>query len=309
MNAIGTLAQNQLMIQNVLQLQTQAGTLEQQISTGLKSTSFADIAPDSATVLDLTAQQSQQQSYIDTGNTLTTRLQTMSLAMSNVETVAQQFNQELQEAAFSNGGTSAQTLAKSLLQQIGDYLNTKDGSRYLFAGNQTQTAPFNAAGLPNPGSLSSPVNGAFPAGYYQGDNGIAQATIDTNVALQYGVTANNTAFEQIVRVLNFFANAGPLSSSNATDVANVTQGEEMLTAATTQVQQLVATTGMQQSQLNSTLTAHQNSLALANTSLGKLEQVDSATAITQLNSLQTQLQASYQTINMLQGLSLANYLK
>jgi len=33
------------------------------------------------------------------------------------------------------------------------------------------------------------------------------------------------------------------------------------------------------------------------------------TAITQLNTLQTQLQASYQTINLLQSLSLANYLK
>jgi flagellar hook-associated protein 3 FlgL len=50
-------------------------------------------------------------------------------------------------------------------------------------------------------------------------------------------------------------------------------------------------------------------MTLASTSLNNIEQVDSATVITQLNTLQTQLQASYQTINMLQSLSLTNYLR
>jgi flagellar hook-associated protein 3 FlgL len=75
------------------------------------------------------------------------------------------------------------------------------------------------------------------------------------------------------------------------------------------VQQLVATAGEQQANLAQLKTAHKNAITLANTSLNNIEQVDSATAITQLNTLQTQLQASYQTINVLQSLSLANYLK
>jgi flagellin-like hook-associated protein FlgL len=37
--------------------------------------------------------------------------------------------------------------------------------------------------------------------------------------------------------------------------------------------------------------------------------VDPATAITQLNQVETNLQASYQTVSTLQQLSLVNYLK
>jgi len=176
----------------------------------------------------------------------------------------------------------------------------------VFSGNQTATPTFNPAGLPSPGDLTTNV----AADYYGGDNGVAQATVDTNVTMKYGVTGNNPAFEQVIRVLNYYANhAAPLSQSNPTDVANAQQGQQMMATAAQQVQQLVASDGEQQADLTQLGTAHQNAMTLATTSLNGIQQVDSATAITQLNTLQTQLQASYQTINILQSLSLANYLK
>jgi flagellin-like hook-associated protein FlgL len=112
-----------------------------------------------------------------------------------------------------------------------------------------------------------------------------------------------------VRVLNFLANSGPLSQSNPTDVANVNQAQTILTAATSQLQQLTSSIGAQQSQLSDTLTAHQQSLSLAQSSIANITQVNSATVITELDALQTQMEASYQTVNILQNLTLANYLK
>jgi flagellar hook-associated protein 3 FlgL len=230
----------------------------------------------------------------------------MSLAMQNVASIATSFQNTLANSAFSPNGASVQQTAQQLLTELGSYLNTQDGSRYVFSGNQTATPAFNPAGLPNPGSLATNV----AASYYGGDNGIAQATVDNNVTVPYGVTGNNPAFEQIVRVLNFFANhAAPLSQANPVDVANVQQGQQMLATTAQSVQQLVATDGEQQSDLKQLSTAHTNAMTLASTSLNSIQQVDSATAITQLNTLQTQLQASYQTINVITSLSLANFLK
>ena len=104
------------------------------------------------------------------------------------------------------------------MTEVGSYLNTQDGTSYVFSGNQTSTPAYNPANLPNPGDLTTNV----AADYYQGDNGVAQAQVDNNVTMQYGVTGNNPAFEQIIRVLNFFANdSTPLSQSNPADVANV----------------------------------------------------------------------------------------
>jgi flagellar hook-associated protein 3 FlgL len=306
MSNVSNIEQQNQMLQYLQQLQSQASTLEGQISTGQKSTNFAGLAPQAAQVVDLTATQNLQQSYINTIGTVNTRLQVAGLAEQNIASMATSFSNTLANDAFSPSGASVQETAQQLLTELGSYLNTQDGSSYVFSGNQTSTPTFNPAGLPNPGNLATNV----AADYYGGDNGIAQATVDTNVNVQYGVTGNNPAFEQIVRVLNFFANdSTPLSQSNPADVANVQQGQQMLAQAAQSVQQLVATNGEQQSDLSQLKTAHQNAMTLANTSLNGIQQVDSATAITQLNTLQTQLQASYQTINVLQSLSLANYLK
>jgi flagellar hook-associated protein 3 FlgL len=306
MSNVSNIEQQNQMLQYLQQLQSQASVLEGQISTGQKSTNFAGLAPQAAQVVDLTATQSLQQGYINTIGTVNTRLQVTSLAEQNIASLATSFQNTLANDAFSPSGASVQQTAQQLLVELGSYLNTQDGSRYVFSGNQTSTPTFNPAGLPNPGNLGTNV----AADYYGGDNGIAQATVDTNVNVQYGVTGNNPAFEQIVRVLNFFANdATPPSQTNPADVANVQQGQQMLAQAAQSVQQLVATNGEQQADLSQLKTAHQNAITLASTSLNGIQQVDSATAITQLNTLQTQLQASYQTINILQSLSLANYLK
>jgi flagellar hook-associated protein 3 FlgL len=306
MNRVSNIEQQNQMLQYLQQLQSQGSTLEDQIASGQKSQTYAGIAPQAAQVISLQATQSLQQGYMNTIDTVNTRLQTMSLAMQNIATIATSFQNTLSNSAFSPNGASVQQTAQQLLVELGSYMNTQDGSRYVLSGNKTGTPTFDSAALPSPGDLTTNV----AADYYGGDAGVAQATVDHNVNLQYGVTGDNPAFEQIVRVLNFFANnATPLSQSNPADVTNVNQAQQMLANAGLAVQQLVATTGEQQADLGQLKTTHQNAMTLASTSLNNIEQVDSATAITQLNTLQTQLQASYQTINALQSMSLANYLK
>ena len=306
MSRVSNIEQQNTMLQYLQQLQSQGQTLENQIASGQKSQTYAGISSQAGQVVNLTATQSLQQGYMNTIDTVNTRLKTMSLAMQNISSIATSFQNTLANSAFSPNGASVQQTAQQLLTELGSYMNTQDGSRYVFSGNQTSTPAYNPASLPSPGDLTTNV----AADYYGGDNGVAQATVDNNVNMQYGVTANNPAFEQIVRVLNFFANdSTPLSQTNPTDVANVNQAQQMMGTAAQAVQQLVATAGEQQGDLTQLKTAHQNALSLATTSLNNIEQVDTATAITQLNTLQTQLQASYQTINVLQSLSLANYMK
>lgn len=302
---ISTLEQQNQMLQYLQQMQTQANNLSTQISTGQVSQTYSGIAPQAAQVVDLTATQSLQQGYVNTINTVNTKLNIMTLAMQNITSIATSFQNTLTNDAFAPGGVSVQETAQQLLTELGSYLNTQDGNSYVFSGNQTSTPTFNPGGLPSPGDLVTNV----AADYYGGDNGIAAATVDHNVTVQYGVTGDNPAFEQIIRVLNYYANdPAPLSQSNPVDVANANTAQQMLGNAAQAVQQLVATGGEQQANLNQLSTAHQNAITLASTSLNNIVQVNSATAITQLNTLQTQLTASYQTINLLQSLSLTKYL-
>lgn len=305
MSTISTYGQQTQMLQYIEQMENQSTTIGTQISTGLVSQTYSGIAPQAADVVNLQTTQSQQQGYINTIGTVNTQLQITSLAEQNISAIATSFQNTLNNSAFAPNGASVQQTAQQLLTELGSYLNTQNGTSYVFSGNQTSTPTFNATNLPNPGDLVTNV----ATDYYGGDSGIASATVDNNVNLQYGVTGDNSAFENIVRVLNYYANnSTPLSQANPTDVANAQTAQQMLGNAAEAVNQIVATNGEQQSDLTQLSTAHQNAISLASSSLNSIEQVDSATAITKLNTLQTQLQASYQTLNILHGLSLANYL-
>ncbi len=309
MTRVGTLAENNQILQYLQQSKSTAEDLQLQITTGLKSPNFSGIASQAAQLVNLTDQQNKQQSYIDTINTVSTRLQVMGLSIGSIETLATQFVGNLPADAYNTEGETIQEQAKQVLNQVAGYLNTQDGSNYVFSGNNTSVPPVNTNGLPNPGSLASASDGAPPNGYYQGDNGIAQATVDNNVTLTYGVDANNPAFEQFIRVLNFLANSPPFDQSNSADVANVNTATQMLNQVVGQLQTLQGTNALQQGQLSNQLSTHQNALSLAKSSIADVSQVDPATAITQLDTLQTQLQASYQVIGILQQLSLVNYIK
>ena len=309
MSRVGTLAQSNQILSYIQQSKSKADSLETEITTGLNSTDFSGIAPQSAQLVNLTDQSSKQQGYIDTINTVSTRLQVMALSVNSIETLATQFVGNLPANAYNTKGETIQQQAQQVLNQVAGYLNTQDGSNYVFAGNKNTTPPVNLAGLPNPGSLTTNSASAPPNGYYQGDNGVAQATVDNNVTLTYGVDANNPAFEQFIRVLNFLANAPAFNQANPTDAANVGLATQMLNQSVTQLQSLQGTVALQQGQLSNQLTNHQNAQSLAKESISNIQQVDPATAITQLDTLQTQLQASYQTVGILQQLSLVNYIK
>ena len=309
MARVGTLSENNQILSYLQQNKSKADSLEQQITTGLKSVDFSGIAPQAAQLVSLNDQASKQQGYIDTINTVSTRLQVMGLSIGSIETLATQFVGNLPANAYNTKGETIQQQAQQVIAQVAGYLNTQDGTNYVFAGNKNTVPPVNTAGLPNPGSLSTSVAGAPPSGYYQGDSGVAQATVDNNVTLTYGIDANNPAFEQFIRVLNFLANSPPFDQANPIDVANVNKATQALNQSVTQLQTLQGSVSLQQGQLTNQLSTHKNSLSLATSTISSIQQVDPATAITQLTTLQTQLQASYQTIGILQQLSLVNYIK
>src|SRR5215471_1084845 len=140
------------MLQSILQLRSQANDLQQQVSTGLRSQDYSGLGPGSASQLaNLQSSVSQNQAYLDTINTVQQRIQEQTTVLSAIESAAQNFSQLLPSGAFNTSPSDIQTQAKALLQELGDFLNTSDGGRYLFSGSLTSTAPFNAADLPNPG--------------------------------------------------------------------------------------------------------------------------------------------------------------
>src|SRR5882757_3827308 len=139
MTRVGTLAENNQILQYLQQNKNTAEQLNQQIATGLKSQDFSGIAPQAAQLVSLQDQQSRQQGYIDTINTVSTRLDVMGLSIGSIEKLATQFVGNLPADAYNTQGETIQEQAKNVLQQVAGYLNTQEGSNYVFSGNKTST--------------------------------------------------------------------------------------------------------------------------------------------------------------------------
>lgn len=312
MTEISTAAETSLIQYYLSQNQSTAENLNTEISTGQAAQSYSQIAPQASQLVDFRTQSSQQQGYVNTINTLNTRLSTMSLALQQINTAVTGFKSNLANEAFNTAQPDINTQAQLLLQQIAGDLNTQDGTSYVFAGTAANTAPVDISGLPTgaAATLTTPVGGP-PAsgGYYAGGPALPPVKIDNQVSVNYGITANDaSSFEPIIRVLNFLAQHGPFSSTSPADQAAVTQAGQMLDQATQALSNTQGQLGLQQSELNNELTLHQQALTIAQNGASNILNVNQATAITQLQSLETQIQASYSATSQIEKLSLVNYI-
>lgn len=312
MTRITTAAQNNLILFYMQQNQSQLNDLNAQISTGFTAQTYAGIAPQATHLVNFRTETAKQQDYINTIDTVNTRLQTMDLSLGQIQNAVQQFRSLLPDGAFNTQQPDIATQAKLLLQQVAGFLNVQDGTRYLFGGVDANTPPVSLTNLPTgaAANLTTPVNGA-PAsgGYYAGGVAIPPVRIDTQVTVNYGITADDAkTFEPIMRVLNYLAQNGPFNGNNATDVNNVTLAGQMLDQALQSLTTMRGTLGLQEAQLNSARDVHQNTINIAQNGVSNIVSVDQATAITQLQTLETQLQASFSATSQITKLSLVNYM-
>lgn len=311
MTRISTASENSLTLYYMQLNQSAEQNLNAEISTGDTAQTYSQIAAQAAPLENYRAEVSQQQGYINTINTASTGMQTMQLSLQQILTQLQSFRSLLPNSAYNTAQPTIQAQAQSLLQQVAGYLNVQDGTSYLFSGTDTNTPPVDLSSLPTgaAATLTNSVGGPpSSGGYYSGGPANAAVQISAQVSVNYSITANNPAFEQIIRVLNFVAQNGPFSSTSPTDQANVTLAGQMLDSAIQGLTGLSGNLALQQSQMANEATLHKNTLDIAQNGVSNIVTVNQATAITQLQSLETQIQASYSATSTIQKLSLVNFM-
>lgn len=174
-----------------------------------------------------------------------------------------------------------------ILEQVIQLGGTKVGSEYLFAGHQTATPPFTAAGV------------------YTGDTGVRQAEIGPG----YLITTNHTGDQLLVNsgvIAGLTALRTELASGTTQTIGATATG---LDSAFDAVQTMLATTGSRSRQLDSameTITASDQSLTIRRSDL---EDVDLEKATIRFFGLQTTLQAAYSSAARLMNTNLTEYLR
>jgi flagellar hook-associated protein 3 FlgL len=317
---VSTLAQQQLVTSNALRTQRNLNDLQVQIASGKKTQSFSGIAEDAGRLVNLKSELSQAEQFIQNITITEKRLDLMAFAMDELEDIARKARTDF--AGAFNGGAADKMqlslLAQASLDQVVEVLNTRDDSRFLFSGGAVQTKPANLSNAaytaPAPGSPPTFVQ-TVETGYYQGD-AVAQSTrADDGFNVSYGINADESAFEKLIRTLD--------NVSNITFTDPITAQEKtFLTAALAELTELIdnngndktlsdlrADVGLDRVVLDSIRDKHNDFLNFAQDSIAEIENINPAEVISALNFEQLQLEASFTTIARIQSLSLSNFLR
>jgi flagellar hook-associated protein 3 FlgL len=298
---VATFALSDQMIAAALRTQSIMANEQIQEASGVKSVNFAGYGADTQNVVNLQVSVARAQTYIDAATQADSKVQVMYSAVGSVNTLITNLRTQLSATTTGNSTAMASLIssAQDMLQEMSSILNTQYNGQYVFSGASVSTAPVDLTSFNSgTGSLST-----ADTSYYQGDNEMASVRVGENQTVNYGVTADNPAFEQVMRVLKYIANSSSLSSSdittaldmasNALDANSIVQSQ--LSGAASQIENASA---RQTDYKNYTSTLASN-----------LTSVDVAAITAQLSTYQAQLTASYSAISKIQSMSLANFLR
>ncbi|WP_407178852.1 flagellin [Bradyrhizobium sp. STM 3562] len=298
---VATFALSDQMIAAALRTQSIMANEQIQESSGVKSQDFAGYGADTQSVVNLQVSVTRAQSYIDASTLADSKVQAMYSAVGSMTTLITNLRSQLSAATTGSSSSTASLIssAKDMLQEMGSLLNTQYDGEYVFGGADVTTAPVDLSSFSSgSGSLTT-----ADTSYYQGDSEIASVKVADNQTVDYGVTADNSAFEQTMRLLKFIANSTSLSSS---DVSQALDLASSALDATSTVQAQLSSASSQIEAASSRQTDYKN---YASTLASDLTSVDVAAVTAQLSTYQAQLTASYSAISKIQSLNLADYLR
>ena len=306
MTRVATYAQQTLLLTQIRTAQSRMQNTQIQMSTGYTSQTYAGIAPQAGQLVNLESAHARTQQYMTNNKTVDLRLQSMENSVGNTVEAASKLKTLLVNGLNNNvaADMSLGLQAQNLLNEVAKQLNVKIGDHYLFSGTKTDTPPVDLT-APGYGAPPTVTPSVADTGYYQGDSVVLSTRAADDYDVSYGVTADNPAFEKLIRALQLTAT---VTTTPVLDRARLQDGLDLVNQAINELSTVRSSIGVTQNALDSANEDHTDMTVYMEQTITQITQVDVAEAASRLSADQLMLQASYMTISQLSKLSLANYL-
>lgn len=299
---VATFAMNDRMLSASLRTQAKMSELQVQEATGQVSTDYGGLGSAATRVLDLEVSLARSKTYASSAGEANGRVQVMYDQMSTMTDLLTELRARVTAAVGTNStdtsDESLATAAASALNDLAGLLNVRYEGRYLFAGSATTTAPVDLEGYA-PADLDT-----ADTSYYRGNGTVTSVQVSAERTIAYGVTADNTAFEEMMRAVSALSKV----DGDTTD-AEMEAISARLVSALDKVTAVQSGLSLASAALERAATAEQDYQSYVSESLSGLTGVDVAAVTVQLTAYETQLQASYAAVAKVQGLSLLDYLR
>lgn len=325
---ISTVTQNLRIDNSITSVQRQMADAQLQISTGKLSQVYSGFqGQDVRLLITLKEQRTSVDSYVDTIANTKVKTTTIDASLVTFTDITQDLRKKLYEQVeglYDKSALALQTFANAAIDQLTNLLNQTADGKYLFNGTDTDTQPMVNSATTKAAYVQPALSGGAAAvqtavqNFFATDAnwnnvttpapGSLQARIDEGVDVTFGELANDDAFEEVFEVLYAFANANFQTGDDANYETLVNWGIGKVEGAFDLINDMVGQNGVVGSQMETRKQSHQDSLALLETQILDIEEVDPYEAVSSFQTLQAQLEASYQTTSILRGLSLTRYL-
>lgn len=310
---VGSYAQQNLLIAQTMKTQSYLYERQDQIATGKVGRTYQSVVQDSQRLVTIENQLSRADQYVRNIGVAEKRITLMNDAVEGISDAATTMHGLLSQRSgdskkYYENDLALQQQARNLRELVVDMLNTRDDSRYLFAGGQTDERPVQLGN----GTYTAPVVPPMPAAantdWYEGDQVVQEIRVDTGVTVAYGVKADYGGFEKVIRALDTIANLTFTDPVTAAEQQVLDDAQGLLGTALDEIKLVENDLALNYARLQDTRERQQSFINFANDQIGEIENVNTAQAITELNAASAQLEASYLTLSSIQRLSLANFL-
>jgi flagellar hook-associated protein 3 FlgL len=308
MTRVSSYTQQTTMLDHTLRRQAAINVSQNQVSTGKKAETYSGYGADVSALISARATKSRTDVYSDTVKRLGIKLDQMNIHIGAVDEAAKGLKQTLLDGLALESGTSFDANIEQHFQSLVRSLNAQYDGQYLFGDSRFNEKPVNVK------DLTALAAKASAADAFDVKTGKAVTRVADGQDVEHGILATDMA-EAVVKVFRDIKRynddplTGPLSGklSPAQTTFLETKLKDLQTAIDG-VSGFEQQNGLKQKQMTD-LEAYHSERALGLEKLvSDIEDVDIASAISNLQNDQTALQASYRVLSQVNRQSLNDYL-
>jgi len=313
--------------------------LTRQMTTQKKYTTFSGFGTNSLNIQRLHMDKTLTDSYLTNLNTVSLRMNLMTDSLTRGANAGRDLLNSLTtgQTGDANDVQVMKQVAANNIVLMKDYVNQQTDGRYLFSGDATTTKPLSesaidTATLKIQGMFSDWQNGTITTAQLmtQMDSltpedlgfdpqlssaGPVSARIDDGFNMDYTSIASKNGFQDVFKAMMLAANfdqPDPAASPPGPTQDDYEQVKTAIVNLTSkgikETDQSGAALSTSYAYVQTSIDNHTSDAGLYANMIGGLEDADTTDVVARIQTLQTQLQASYQVTGIVSQLSLVNYL-
>ena len=304
---VGTAVNAQIMTSQILKAEAALDKTNKQVASGNKSDTYTGYGSQTAALEAARSAAARADANVTVAQQASTRLDLQDTQLTQLSSIADQVRQVLTSTIGTGDGSSLMGQMQDLFDQAVTVLNSKDGSGYIYAGENNQTPPVTVGSLSDLAALPD-VASAFTNG-----TTAQTARIGDNRTVQVGVLASDVGtqlFSLFQSVAQFNAGgSGPFSANTSAAQETFLQaGVQQATTTSTDLNGQTATNGDRYKMVQDAITQLQSTSTVFKGFASNIQDVDMGAALAQLNQNQVALQAAFKVGSTMNQLSLLSYL-